>query len=60
MINNGEDRHNRPVKHTLTEAERKKLAERHFEAGAHRQAEENLNLAKAVQLGEAFKRLKGG
>jgi hypothetical protein len=60
MRDNGEDRHNRPVKHTLTEAERKKLVERHFEAGAHRQAEDDLNLAKLGRLGEVLKRLKGG
>lgn len=57
MIDNGEDRHNRPVKYTLTQAERQKLVERHFEARAHRQAEEDLNLAKAVELG---RRLRGG
>ena len=60
MIDNGEDRHNRPVKYTLTQAERQKLVERYFETKRVQQAESDLNLINAVRLGEALQRLKGG
>lgn len=60
MIDNGEDRHNRPVKYTLTQAERQKLVERYFETKRVQQAESDLNLINAVRLREALQRLKGG
>jgi len=54
------DHENRPVKHVLSEEERQMLVDRHFETAAVRQAEHDLALLKAAQLGEAFKRLEGG
>lgn len=44
----------------MTQDERKQLVERHFERAELRQAESNLNLLKAVELGEALRKLKEG
>lgn len=60
MRNDGLDAANAPVKHTLTQAERQALVDRHVEAANLRQAEADLALIKAVELGAAFQRLKGG
>jgi len=59
MKNLNLDYENRPIKYTLTQAERQKLVDRHFDAARLRQAESNLNLLRAVELGKALQRLKG-
>jgi len=60
MRNNNEDWENRPRKYGLTQSDRERLVQRHFEQAKIRQAEEDLALVKAVQLGAALRRLKGG
>lgn len=56
MKDNGEDHANRPVKYGVTAADMAALRQRHFEAAELRQAEANLALAVAGQLGERLKR----
>jgi hypothetical protein len=51
------DHENRPIKYGLTGEERKKLVEQHFETAQLRQAESDLNLLKAIKLGEELQRL---
>jgi hypothetical protein len=60
MMDNREDWENRPRKYGLTQGERELLVQRHFEQAKIRQAEEDLALVKAVRLGAALRRLKGG
>lgn len=54
------DAENRPRKYGVTTADMEVLRQRHFETANLRQAEADLALIKAVALGEAFRRLKGG
>ena len=56
MRNNNEDWENRPRKYGLTADDRQKLLDSYVESKAVRQAEEDLALIKAVELG---RRLKG-
>lgn len=60
MMIGSEDRDNRPRKNGLTIAEREQLRQSYFETKAMQQAESDLALVKAVELGEALKRLKEG
>lgn len=54
MKNNGDDRHNAPVKHSLTPCERDRLRELHVERAEERQLARDLNLLAAVRLGLAL------
>lgn len=60
LTDNRDDWVNRPRKHSVTEADRRKLVERHFETAQLRQAESDLALLRAVQLLKAFRRMREG
>jgi hypothetical protein len=59
MKNDGLDRENRPIKNSLTAAERKRLVDLHFERGAQRQREEDLSLARAIEAAQILSRNGG-
>ncbi len=58
MLNDHQGYHNRARSSALTKTEREILHQRHLEAAAYREAEDNHNLAAALRLGAALKQLK--
>ena len=44
----------------LTPADRQRLVERHVEVMTHRKVEEDLRLARTIEVGQLLNRLKGG
>lgn len=50
---------NRTPDYSITEADKQALLDRHVAQAELRQAESNLNFARALKLGQALKRLKG-
>lgn len=50
------DHENRPRKYRVTPADMEALRQRHFEAGEKRQIEADLNLLRAIALGQSMKR----
>lgn len=53
------DHENRPVKYGVTTADMEALRQRHFENEQDRQAASDLNLLRAVALGQALKQREG-
>jgi hypothetical protein len=56
MLNNGEDRHNAPVKNSLTPDEWDRVRQRNVEQAEDRRLASDLNLLAAVKLGQALSR----
>jgi hypothetical protein len=56
MLNNGEDRGNAPVKHSLTPNEWDRVRQRNVEQAEDRRLASDLNLLAAVKLGQALSR----
>ena len=56
MQNNGEDRHNAPVKNSLTPDEWDRVRQRNVEQAEDRRLASDLNLLAAVKLGQALSR----
>lgn len=59
MKNDHLDYHNRPIKYGVTSADMEALRQRHFENAQDRQATRNLNLLRALALGQALKQREG-
>jgi hypothetical protein len=54
------DYHNRPIKYGVTPADMEALRQRHFEKAQDRQTASDLNLLRAIALGQALKRAGEG
>lgn len=59
MKNDHLDHHNRPIKYGVKPADMEALRQRHFENAQERQATSDLNLLRAVALGQALKQREG-
>jgi len=60
MKNDHLDYHNRPVTYGVTSADMEALRQRHFENAQDRQTASDLNLLRAIALGQALKRVGEG
>lgn len=54
------DHENCPIKYGVTPADMEALRQRHFEKAQDQQASNNLNLLRAIALGQALKRAGEG
>ncbi|NFV79851.1 hypothetical protein [Magnetospirillum aberrantis] len=60
MKNDRLDYHNRPIKYGVTTADMEALWQRHFEKAQDRQNASDLNLLRAIALGQALKQAGEG